>query len=196
MPDHVMPLDTIAAEIKARWKIVDKVHDHRIAISLLLREARDRVAAGEASDLTWSDWCSLNVKRSERDIRKVLALTDGTKSAAEKLADQRAAAAKSMAASRSQQATIRSNVGPAHIEPVIEPPEPGRDARIPTPKVGRVLGLIKTFTPAERCEFDGLFISTDVANLENTITEYLTPLSNQDRLRAITKLLTRLRASQ
>src|ERR1700740_2625511 len=68
------PLETIAAEINVRLAKEAKGDDHRIAAGKLLVEAQQRVEAGEAGDITWSDWVKQHIDRSPGDVRKVMAL--------------------------------------------------------------------------------------------------------------------------
>lgn len=75
MAGFLVPLDTVAAEINARFRkateIESKANDHRIAAGKLLIDARERVQGGEVS-VTWEKWCAENVHRSQGDIRKVM----------------------------------------------------------------------------------------------------------------------------
>src|SRR5579859_75195 len=72
----LMPLDTVAFGINARFEKIERheaeARDHRIAVGKDLIGARRRVDAGEAGDITWEAWCSSKIKRSLRDIRKVM----------------------------------------------------------------------------------------------------------------------------
>lgn len=53
----------------------EKARNLRISAGCELADARKRVALGEAGDITWKDWCKLNVPgRSERTIRQILRL--------------------------------------------------------------------------------------------------------------------------
>ncbi len=54
-------------------RLEDEVDDSRIKAGLELIAARRLVDAGE-TDLTWTDWCAYCIKRSARDIRRVMAL--------------------------------------------------------------------------------------------------------------------------
>src|SRR5262249_49818808 len=49
-----VPLDTLANEINAR---LHKSEQMLISGGRQLQEARERVEAGEAGNVTWSDWC-------------------------------------------------------------------------------------------------------------------------------------------
>jgi hypothetical protein len=87
-----MSLDTVAAEINARFRkaaeIEQKATDHRIAAGRLLIEARDRVQRGEAGSIGWEAWCTKNIKRSLGDVRKVM-LIAGAKDPAAALTQER-----------------------------------------------------------------------------------------------------------
>ncbi len=76
MTDTLAPLDTLAAEINARLELTgrtqQKAKDHRIAAGLLLDEARRRIQAGEAGNVTWTLWEAANIRRSPGDIRKLI----------------------------------------------------------------------------------------------------------------------------
>jgi hypothetical protein len=71
---YMPPLENIAAEINVRLQLAAKADDHRIAAGKLLIEAQERVEAGEAGDITWSDWVQQHIDRSPGDVRKVMAL--------------------------------------------------------------------------------------------------------------------------
>jgi len=99
----VVPLDTLAKEIEASFaaedKAMDKAKQHRISTGMRLIEARQRVEAGEAGEgVGWIEWCRANVKRSIRDIQRVMriARAEDTEAAveAEKAANREAQAAK------------------------------------------------------------------------------------------------------
>jgi hypothetical protein len=71
-PNASVPLDTLAAEINARFKRTGpKAPDHRIAAGLLLAEARKRVEAGEAGPVKWTQWAAEHIERSAGDVRKL-----------------------------------------------------------------------------------------------------------------------------
>jgi len=83
------PLPTVADKINALFdkaaKADEKAESYRISAGLELAKARGRVDAGEAGEITWGAWCAEHVRRSEGDIRKVLAIAnaaDPTKAAA------------------------------------------------------------------------------------------------------------------
>src|SRR5438067_5069597 len=65
------PLDVVAGKIIALWK---KSDDQRTAAALLLKEAKERVEAGEDSRFaTFKAWCDEMLPgRSGRDIRRLL----------------------------------------------------------------------------------------------------------------------------
>ena len=69
----------------------DKADDHRIAAGKLLLEAKGRVQSGEVKmpdgrNMPWEKWCVDNVKRSQGDIRKVIALVSHADPEAERAA--------------------------------------------------------------------------------------------------------------
>jgi hypothetical protein len=71
-PNAAMPLDTLAAEINARFKRTGpKAPDHRIAAGILLADARKRVETGEAGPVKWTQWAAEHIERSAGDVRKL-----------------------------------------------------------------------------------------------------------------------------
>jgi hypothetical protein len=74
------PLPTVAEKINALFdraaKADGKAETYRISAGQELAKARDRVEAGEAGEITWTSWCADNIRRSEGDIRKVLAIAN------------------------------------------------------------------------------------------------------------------------
>jgi hypothetical protein len=101
------PLDVLAGKIRA---FLQKSDDQRISAAALLTEARERVGAGEAGKVTWQEWCKLNVERSPRDVRRLLALAKADDPAA-KAEQDRKAAREGMARSR-----LRTNVSPLRVD--------------------------------------------------------------------------------
>jgi hypothetical protein len=63
-------LDVIAGKIRASLQRSD---DQRVTAARLLLEAKGRVEAGEAGKIGWRQWCEENIKRSQRDIRFLIA---------------------------------------------------------------------------------------------------------------------------
>jgi len=65
------PLEVVAGKIRALWK---KSEDQRLAAALLLKEAKERVEAGEDPHLvSFASWCHAYLpERSKREIRKLL----------------------------------------------------------------------------------------------------------------------------
>jgi hypothetical protein len=95
------PLPTVADKINALFdkaaKADEKAESYRISAGLELARARARVDAGEVGQITWTAWCADNIKRSEGDIRKVLAIAsaaDPAKAAAVERQRNREAIAK------------------------------------------------------------------------------------------------------
>ena len=72
------PLATVAGKINALLdkaaKADEKAETYRISAGQELARARDRVEAGEAGKTPWTAWCADNIRRSEGDIRKLLAI--------------------------------------------------------------------------------------------------------------------------
>ena len=70
-------LDTHAKRAREYLQNAEKADaeadDNRIKAGRELIAARRRVDAGE-TDLPWSLWCALNIQRSDRDIRRLMAL--------------------------------------------------------------------------------------------------------------------------
>jgi hypothetical protein len=66
-------LDAVAGQILALWQ---KADDHRLAVAMLLKEARERVEAGEDPLFrSFRIWCHEKLPgRSERDIRRLIAI--------------------------------------------------------------------------------------------------------------------------
>jgi hypothetical protein len=61
-----------AAEYRATAIETDaKAENHRVAAGKLLLIARERIGA-KGSNIKWLDWCKENIKRSDRDIRRLL----------------------------------------------------------------------------------------------------------------------------
>jgi hypothetical protein len=73
-------LPTVAKKINALFdkaaKADEKAETYRISAGQELANARVRVDTGEAGEITWTAWCADNIKRSEGDIRKVLAIAN------------------------------------------------------------------------------------------------------------------------
>jgi hypothetical protein len=65
------PLDIVAGKILAFWKRAD---DQRVLAAVLLKEAKERVEAGEdARFASFPEWCRERLPgRSKRDIRRLL----------------------------------------------------------------------------------------------------------------------------
>lgn len=74
MTEAFDPLAVVAGKINAFLDKAAKADDYRISAGQLLIEARTRVEKGEAGLVTWTGWCGENVKRSSRDIRRVMQL--------------------------------------------------------------------------------------------------------------------------
>jgi hypothetical protein len=74
------PLPTVAEKINALFdkaaKADAKAETYRISAGQELANARTRVEAGEVGAITWTAWCAQNIRRSEGDIRKVLAIAN------------------------------------------------------------------------------------------------------------------------
>lgn len=103
------PLPIVAKEINVRLtkaeRIISQANDHRLAAALLVAEARGRIEAGEAGNVTWSKWAAQNIDRSRSEVNKLLKIgqSDDPRAAVN---DVRKKAAASMAKSRNV-----SNVG-------------------------------------------------------------------------------------
>jgi hypothetical protein len=102
--DAADTLPVVAGKINAFLDKADqaskKFSEYRISAGRLLIEARQRVDAGEAGDtVTWTQWLSDNVDRSERDCRRVMRLAGAD--------DPHAALAKEREANRAQRAERR-----------------------------------------------------------------------------------------
>jgi hypothetical protein len=69
------PLDVVAGKILAFWKSAD---DKRVLAAMLLKEAKERVEAGEdALFASFSEWCRERLPgRSNRDIRRLLQIAN------------------------------------------------------------------------------------------------------------------------
>ena len=65
------PLATLAREITTCLETSDHC---RITAGRKLLEAQQRVQSGEAGSITWTAWVKANIKRSMRDVQKVMAL--------------------------------------------------------------------------------------------------------------------------
>ena len=53
---------------------LDQADDNRLKAGRDLIEARLRVEAGDVRNLPWPAWCAQNIKRSLRDIRRLMAM--------------------------------------------------------------------------------------------------------------------------
>ena len=69
------PLDVVAGKILAFWK---KAEDQRLSAALLLKEAKERVEAGEDGRFTsFLAWCRHRLPgRSDREIRRLLQIAN------------------------------------------------------------------------------------------------------------------------
>jgi len=69
------PLDIVAGKILAFWKRAD---DQRVFAAMLLKEAKERVEAGEdACFASFPEWCRERLPgRSNRDIRRLLQIAN------------------------------------------------------------------------------------------------------------------------
>jgi hypothetical protein len=113
MAPGIEPLDVIAGQISAHLDKAAKADEHRLSAGMLLIEARRRVDAGEAGDVRWENWCAANIKRSSRDIRRVMRLA-GASDPVQAIAQERGEARDRMQAVRG-----RTNVRPvSQPEPV------------------------------------------------------------------------------
>lgn len=104
-------LDTLAQEIRANYEKLDlarreieraqmDIKDLRLTLARQLLAAKHRVEAGEAGETGWKDWVEANIKRSFRDVQKLIAMAKTADPAAareQEKANNRAAAAKSRA---------------------------------------------------------------------------------------------------
>lgn len=111
MTGALVPLDTLAGEIRARLSKADateaKAKDFRISAAEMLIEAKRRQPA-EAPEHTWTSWCALYIQRSDRDVRRLLAIG--------RAEDRTAAVEKDRAAAREGMRTNRANVSPPEQE--------------------------------------------------------------------------------
>lgn len=67
------PLDVVARKIMAH---ASKADDQIVAAALLMQEARRRVDAGEAGDVTWSDWSTAKIGLSASRLRDLQRIAD------------------------------------------------------------------------------------------------------------------------
>lgn len=74
------PLEVVANKIAAHAK---KADEQVIKAALLMREARRRVEAGEAGDVTWYAWGRKNIDLSETRLRELQRIADADDPAAE-----------------------------------------------------------------------------------------------------------------
>ena len=77
--DTKEPLDVVAGKIEAHAK---KADEHVISAAMLMREARRRVDAGEAGDITWYAWAPKNINLSPsrlRDLQNIAEADDPAK---------------------------------------------------------------------------------------------------------------------
>lgn len=79
------PLKTVASKIEAHAKKSDECV---IAAAMLVAEARRRIEAGEAGDITWSAWARKNIKLSESRLYELQFIAEADDPAKE-LARQR-----------------------------------------------------------------------------------------------------------
>lgn len=100
-------LSQLAAEIRQNLANADQADQFRIIAGRKLIEARRRVEAGEAGEVSWSAWVKQHVQRSLGDIRKIMALARAP-DAAEALKKERARARAGMAKARAK--NERANV--------------------------------------------------------------------------------------
>src|SRR5579862_1103449 len=103
-PSRNDTLEILADRIRARWQESDKKSDdERIVLAEMLKEAEERVKAGEDERFkTFKPWCVEELPdRSERDIRRLLRIAHAEDPVAE-AERQRQAARDSMATSRAR----------------------------------------------------------------------------------------------
>ena len=108
---YLPPLDDIAAEINVRLQRAAQADDHRIAAGKLLIDAQKRVEAGEAGDITWSDWVKQHIDRSAGDVRKVMALARAGDPLAARV-QEKERSRRGMAALRHERANISASPQP------------------------------------------------------------------------------------
>ena len=73
------PLDVVARQIEVHAR---KSDEHVISAAMLMREARRRVDAGEAGDITWYSWAPKNINLSLsrlRDFQRIAEAGDPAK---------------------------------------------------------------------------------------------------------------------
>ena len=73
-------LETLAAEIV---KHADQADDHIIEAAMLVRQARERVKAGEAGEVTWAAWARQRINLGESRIRELQRIAYATDPRAE-----------------------------------------------------------------------------------------------------------------
>jgi hypothetical protein len=132
--DAPASLETLADQINGLLASADThrqcAKNARIAAGKRLLEAKRRVEAGEAGEITWTDWVQRHVRRSERDIQKLLRIAgsgDPEKAHEAEKARARAGMRKTRAKARA------ANVSRPKPKPMPAPPEPPKP-EAPEPK--------------------------------------------------------------
>lgn len=67
------PLAVVAGKIACHAK---KSDEHVIAAAMLIREARRRIEAGEAGDVTWYEWAPKNIDLAQSRLRDLQQIAD------------------------------------------------------------------------------------------------------------------------
>jgi hypothetical protein len=143
-------LDELAKDIRSTLeraeKNDEKARNLRITAGQMLLAAKERVQSGEATDtvgarISWKDWVDRFIKRSERDVRRLIAIA--------KAPDPAAAAEEERRKAREGMQRTRTNVSPLQLpkpQPTAtDPTQPAAEpaASAPEPEEFDHLGVLK-----------------------------------------------------
>ena len=129
MTDEPMPLKEVAEQIVVH---ANKSDEHVIEAALLVRQARERVDAGEAGDVTWYEWAPRNIGLKKSRLRELqsIAAADDPARELERLRAQNAARQARHREQSGEPAPLRNDAFGFHVVRIPKDLEAGHDELI------------------------------------------------------------------